>query len=522
LLRCYARRVPETNPQSQLSHRIEPRLGSEEEFAAVRGMLTECGFTPKPICERLGIAALDTYQPNRFGAANLRTAEQAVDVLILLLMDGEYVPAETLERLLPAGAAEKLEALSLIARDPERPEMWFGGCILFPTRGMWLASDRISALGSDPLQACGDLVFPAAIENTVEFLATLPETSCAALLDLGTGSGVAALDGARYASHTWGTDIAERSVHFAEFNRRLNGIQNATMLQGDLYAPVEGLTFDRIAAHPPYVPARKNAMIFRDGGEDGEQILRGIVEGLPRFLQPGGRFYGFVVAADCEGQWFEERLRLWLGAAEAEFDLVLAAHTLTDPRDLTANSFLGQNTALEDIRYRHEIWRRRKVDFLFNGSVLIRRHDSARPAITARVLTGEGFTPRHVEWLLEWSTEVHDATCLERLMEVRPCLSPYAELAVTHRVREGQLAPEVFSLRSNRPFEADCMLQPWLMQIVAQCDGKTTWREHFEGAKSSGAIHESTRAGEFLEVLEPLVSNGLLWIAEKPLPGLAG
>src|SRR5664279_1735288 len=101
-LRCYALRVAETAPQPLLSHRIAPRLGSEEEFAAARGVLTECGFTPKGICERLGIAALDTYQPNRFGAANLRTAEQAVDALILLLMDGEYVPAETLERLLPA------------------------------------------------------------------------------------------------------------------------------------------------------------------------------------------------------------------------------------------------------------------------------------------------------------------------------------------------------------------------------------------------------------------------------------
>uniref|UniRef100_Q02CH5 Methyltransferase small n=1 Tax=Solibacter usitatus (strain Ellin6076) TaxID=234267 RepID=Q02CH5_SOLUE len=488
----------------------------------MRAMLVECGFTPEAICDRLGIAALETYEPNRFRDAGLGIAEQAVDVLILLLMDGEFVPAEIVERLLPADAVRKLEALGLIASDPECPDMWFGGCILFPARGMWLASDRIAVPDRDALPASGDLVFPAAIENTVAFLATLPETPCTALLDLGTGSGIAALDGAKYASHTWGTDIAARSVHFAEFNRRLNGIQNATMLQGDLYAPVEGLTFDRIVAHPPYVPARQNAMIFRDGGEDGEQILRGIVEGLPRFLRPGGRFYGFVVAADCEGQWFEERLRLWLGGAETEFDLVLAAHTLTEPRDLTANSFLGQNTALEDIRYRHEIWRRRKVEFLFNGSVLIRRHNSARPAITARVLTGEGFTPRHVEWLLEWSTEVHDAERLERLMEVRPLLSPHAEMVVTHRVRDCQLAPEVFSVRSNRPFEADCTLEPWLVQIVAQCDGKTTWREHFERAKSAGAIPGAAPAGEFLAILEPLVSNGLLWIAEKSLPGLSG
>ncbi|MEO8368815.1 MAG: methyltransferase [Candidatus Solibacter sp.] len=502
-----------------MSHRIAPRLASDAEFAAARGALAECGYTPERICARLGLAAMDIYKPGQFSSANLPAVEQAVDVLVLLLMDGEFVSADAVDRLLPPGVVEKLEALSLVARDAERPDVWFGGCILFPTRGMWLASDRVAVPGSDANPASGDLVFPAAIENTVAFMATLPETPCDALLDVGTGSGVAALDAARFARHAWGTDIAERSVHFAEFNRRLNGIANATMLQGDLYAPVDGLTFDRIVSHPPYVPARRNAMIFRDGGEDGEQILRGIVEGLPRFLRPGGRFHSFVVAADCEGQWLEDRLRLWLGATEGEFDLVLAAHTLTDPRDLTANSFLGQNTALDDIRYRHEIWARRKVKFLFNGSILIRRHDAVRPAITARVLKGDGFTARHVEWLLEWSTEVRDSTRIEELMELRPLLSPHAEMAVTHRVRDGQLSPEVFALRSNRPFESECMLQPWLAQIVAHCDGATSLREYFDRAKSDGVVPAAVPDAEFLETLEPLVSSGLLWIKERPLPG---
>jgi hypothetical protein len=148
----------------------------------------------------------------------------------------------------------------------------------------------------------------------------------------------------------------------------------------------------------------------------------------------------------------------------------------------------------------------------------MRRHETARPAFTARVLKGEGFTPRHVEWLLEWSTEVRDAASLERLMGFRPFLSPHAEMAVLHRVRDGQLVPEVFSLRSNRPFEAECMLQPWLAQIASRCDGETTWREHFEKAKGDGMVPQATTAEEFLEVLEPLVSNGLLRIAEKPFP----
>jgi hypothetical protein len=106
-------------------------------------------------------------------------------------------------------------------------------------------------------------------------------------------------------------------------------------------------------------------------------------------------------------------------------------------------------------------------------------------------------------------------------MEMRPLVSPHAELAVTHRVRDGHLVPEVFSLESERPFEAECMLQPWLAQIVAHCDGKTSWREHFERAKSDGVIPREAPAGEFVQILEPLVSNGLMWITERPLPGLS-
>jgi len=62
-------------------------------------------------------------------------------------------------------------------------------------------------------------------------------------------------------------------------------------------------------------------------------------------------------------------------------------------------------------------------------------------------------------------------------------------------------------------------LQRWLAQIAARCDGETSWREHFEKAKGDGMVPQGATAEEFLEVLEPLVSNGLLRIAERPLPG---
>src|ERR1017187_6644061 len=117
--RWYPLGMVSTNPEPQISSRFVPRLGSDAEFATVRGMLAECGFTPERICERLGIAGMGEYKPIWRGRGNLLAAERALDALILLLMDGEYVAEGTLERLLPAGAVGQMEALILLLMDGE-------------------------------------------------------------------------------------------------------------------------------------------------------------------------------------------------------------------------------------------------------------------------------------------------------------------------------------------------------------------------------------------------------------------
>ncbi|MBZ5584612.1 MAG: methyltransferase [Acidobacteriia bacterium] len=454
------------------------------------------------------------------GRTVIQTPEQAPDALILLFMDGEYVDRGDLERLLPPGAPAAMKKLGLLAADSARPERCFAPCALFPAEGLLLVSDRVSSPDHSPIALRPDAVYPASIENTALFMSTLPTTSCDALLDIGTGTGVAALAGARSARHAWGTDIAGRSVSFAEFNRRLNGIENAAMLEGDLYAPVEGLTFDRIVTHPPYVPARKTTMIFRDGGEDGEQVIRRVIEGLPRFLRPGGRFYSLVTAADCEGQLFEDRIREWLGEAAPEFDLVLVSYKLTLPRDVTATSLINRNAAVDDVFYRQEVWERRRAQFIFYGSVMLRRHAEARPAVTARVQKGESFAPRLADWLLEWQAETSAPAGCEALLDSRPLVSPHAELTVSHRIRDGRFVPESFVLRSAQPFEAECYVKAWLAQIVSQCDGRKTWREHFEAARRAGLFDQEASPAEFVSALAPLVMNGLLWVDTRPMPGL--
>src|ERR1039457_916797 len=77
LLRCYPLGMAQTNPEPQPARRLAPRLGSDAEFAAVRGMLAECGFTPERICQRLGIGGMGEYKPIWRGRGN-RSEERRV------------------------------------------------------------------------------------------------------------------------------------------------------------------------------------------------------------------------------------------------------------------------------------------------------------------------------------------------------------------------------------------------------------------------------------------------------------
>lgn len=79
----------------------------------------------------------------------------------------------------------------------------------------------------------------------------LPESG--RLLDLGCGYGVVGVVAARIAPSldVWMTDVNERAVALADANVSRNGVDGATVRQGDLYEPVEGLDFDCIVSNPP-------------------------------------------------------------------------------------------------------------------------------------------------------------------------------------------------------------------------------------------------------------------------------
>jgi SAM-dependent methyltransferase len=144
----------------------------------------------------------------------------------------------------------------------------------------------------------------------------------ASALDLCCGSGIHALLAAPHAKTVAAVDVNPRAVACTAFNARALGLGNVEALLGDLYAPVEGRTFELITANPPFVPAPAQAVGYRDGGPSGEDVQRRIVEGLPRHLAPGGIAQIVTELGEREGESLEGRLRSWLGDAPMDIHVL--------------------------------------------------------------------------------------------------------------------------------------------------------------------------------------------------------
>jgi SAM-dependent methyltransferase len=471
-------------------------LGTPEQFAALRGFLRDSGYSQDAVRERMGIAALSESLTMQAGAP----ADDLVEMLIHLFLLGARVDAA---RWVPAPVLAVMLELGLV----EAAEAGFAATVeLYPVGGLHIISDRNRG---PELPAGEDKVFSAITPQTEDFLAMLPHTNCPALLELCAGAGVAALAAAsEYAAHAFAYDLSERSTCFAEFNRRLNGIANFTASQGDLYEPAGELTFDRIVAHPPYVPVYRPSLIFDSGGQDGEQIVRRIIEGLPRYLRPSGRFYALTMGSDREHP-FEQRLREWLGHAESEFDVAFINRLTRTPREWAAESVISKKGSVSDIADWRAFFESLHVSALVYGLVMIQRRAQNRPIFTVRrQISSQTGPPEHAR-LFEWETALvtHEPAWI---MELRPRAAPDARFHVEHRLGDGEWVPDSYRLETDHPFASGLRAQAWTAHLLACADGSMTAAELLERLKSDGALHSETPTGAFAEMLATLISGGFL------------
>jgi SAM-dependent methyltransferase len=497
-----------TTLASPVSRAIPSALASStEQLSALRRLFAAADYTEPALCRRTGIETIYDFLPIRLGRTTGITLNDALDVLIRMFLDEQSLERAAVERLLGADGMNLLDALGIVVADEGDPARCRAEFLLYPTRGLWIASD----LESDPYDT-GDRVFSAVNKSTRHYLFPLPDTPCNDFLEVCAGTGIAALIASRYARHTWATDITDRATAFARFNAALNEIENCTVEQGDLYDAVAGRTFDRIVCHPPYMPAFEQKHVYRDGGDDGEQITKRIIAGLPDYLRPGGRCYCTCLLADREGASVEDRIRAMIGPRHDMFDVLVITFHSFDPTRYYYKHAMDGHVDLQEIVRRHEIVQSLNVAALVYCSIVIERHVEPRPAYTERRQVGRNLGTEEIEALMAWKVASVAPDILPRLLDTPVVASPELHMRLDHTLKADRWVTKECALSTATPFLVEAKCPAWVAGLVAQCDGNRTTREHMDSLKSSGTLPPQFPEAEFAKMIWTLIDGGILGI----------
>jgi len=138
------------------------------------------------------------------------------------------------------------------------------------------------------------------VEEAVRILNSW-KTVSPVVLDLCTGSGCIATAIAREvpSARVVASDVSALAMRYARENARLNGAGNVVFVQGDLFDPLEGQSFNMIVSNPPYVKEDDLAGLqvevrdyepveALDGGRDGLDFYRRILSEAPQHLKEKG------------------------------------------------------------------------------------------------------------------------------------------------------------------------------------------------------------------------------------------
>jgi ribosomal protein L3 glutamine methyltransferase len=151
-----------------------------------------------------------------------------------------------------------------------------------------------------PRSYIGELMFTDLFQGENHSL--IPDPSrMMRILDLCTGSGCLAILAAKLFPHATvdASDASANALAVAKINVEEHGLAGRiSLLDGDLFAPLKGRTYDLIITNPPYVAKAEVDAFPREhqaepvmahlGGADGLDIVRRILADAQRYVGKGG------------------------------------------------------------------------------------------------------------------------------------------------------------------------------------------------------------------------------------------
>ncbi len=482
------------------------RLGSDAAFRTVREFLEGAGFSEQFLLQHFQVPQIHLLLvPFGMHGSYLALKYQGEGLALFLartLVAGFDATPEQVRRYLPDPVRDALVELGIL--EPHEDNLR-STVLILPGFGFYVAADR--GLRPDgPVYQEQDFVMCGAENLSRRYVDTFGKSPCESLLELGTGAGLGALVASRFARKVTATDIVPRAVEYARFNCRLNGVTNVEVLEGDLFAPVAGRTFDRIVCHPPFEPSIKWDYTFSIGGEDGEAVIERIVRESPSYLNAGGRLYCQVTGTDRQGEAFEERVRRWLAGEAGNMDLALFVRLSTEPREYAVEQIMAENQDSWKLLEWNVVYSKIKARLVIVGMLVLQKRASERPVFFMRRVFGPRTGLAEMEELLAWETRAVEPGFGDEILASRPVPGEGWKLYARHAMREGKLATLGYTFFNEYPFETNLHSMPWMPVVVSQCDGKKTAGELFMALRGRLRID----AGDYVGAVAALVGMRVL------------
>lgn len=240
---------------------------------------------------------IDNWMDEKKFLELLNGIEKADCALIELLVLGYSKPAVLIKEILQDEGIEFLVQSNIVYRNNDL--LVSNGYIILPVNELYLIVSLPCNYKNGKAQF-SDIYIG---QDSMRLQQMLKNKYFDNILDLCTGSGVQGLHYNGLANKISAVELNDNAYVAASLNAMINGMKETySIYKGDLYKalPTDINRYDCIISNPPYVPIPKNIEVAMcgDGGEDGMEIAKRIIDGYKDYLQIGG--YAYMVL-ECIG-----------------------------------------------------------------------------------------------------------------------------------------------------------------------------------------------------------------------------
>jgi len=461
------------------------RAGTAEQCRMLTEFLSGARFTEPELMEAFGVESLNELLiagPDERARLRRRIEQGGVQMLLAkLFLGGFQVRWQEAAGLIPAAIFEVLKAMGLYDDGGRCPVLFY------PALGFFIASDRpVSSDGygyGEP-----DFVMSALEHLSRTYVTSIGQGECGRFLEVGAGAGLGALCATRFAEEVWATDVTARSIACMEFNRALNGVSEEKMhiRCGDMYQPVTGMTFDRIACNPPFEPPLWRNVIYSVGGGDGEKLIeRALREGVP-MLNPGGRIYCQVLGTNRAHESFFARMCRWVEGTPVGVAYFERTRLSTD--SYAAGQMMNRRADAAMLAEWDQFYGRLQATHFSTGHLIVERDAEFRFAQAI----GEEAGPADMERRIEWDAAARKGGWEAGILDGRWGVGETCSLDVMRSVRNGQLVPVEYVLVCRAPFEVRMPVAAVVLDILKHAWGGKSGREIVDAV---GAEQQETLDG---------------------------